>query len=73
MYFMTLDLQVGSRHHEQNREGSKVQIRQYAVGWAGLLHLVSKPKTTRLKVGRLWYPTSEVSVQSQSLISNAGR
>jgi hypothetical protein len=42
---------VGSRHQEQNRESGKVHSGQYTACWAGLLHLVSEPKTTRLKVG----------------------
>ena len=34
---------MGSRHQEQNREGGKALNEQYMAGWAGLLHLVSKP------------------------------
>jgi hypothetical protein len=29
--------EVGSRHQEQNREGSKAQREQYTTCWAGLL------------------------------------
>jgi hypothetical protein len=40
----------GSGHQKQNREGSKAQNGQYTACWAGLLHLVLEPRTTRLKV-----------------------
>ena len=45
--------EVGSRHQEQNREGGKAQSGQYMASWAGPLHLVSEPRTARLKVGGL--------------------
>jgi hypothetical protein len=40
MCFGASGSEVGSRHQEQNREGDKVQKRQYTTGWAGLLQLV---------------------------------
>ena len=45
--------EVGSRHQEQNREGGKAQSGQYMASWAGPLHVVSEPRTARLKVGGL--------------------
>ena len=44
---------MNSGHQEQNREDGKVQNGQYTADYAGLLHLVSKPRTARLKVGEL--------------------
>jgi hypothetical protein len=41
---------VDSRHQKQNHEDGKAQSGQYTAGWVGLLHLISEPKTTRLKV-----------------------
>jgi len=73
MRFEASGSEVGLCHQEQNCEGDKAQSWQYIAGWAGLLHLVSEPRTTHLKVGGLWYPTSEATVQSQGFMSNAGR
>jgi len=63
---------VGSRHQEQDCEGGKAQNKQYTGGWTKLLHMVSEPRMAHLKVGGLWYPISEASVQSQGFMSSAG-
>jgi hypothetical protein len=44
--------EVGSRHHKQNREGSKAQSEQYMASWAGLLHLVSEPTSLAVRLCR---------------------